>query len=596
MTEAFDIAVVGGGHAGCEAALAAARLGLRTALVTLRTDGIGELSCNPAMGGLAKGHLIRELDALGGEIGRATDACTLFRHTLNLSRGPAVQGTRAQVDRPRYRALMQATVAAQDNLTVVAARVRGLRVEDGRCAGLTLADGSEVPAAAVVLTTGTFLGAVCHRGEDTFLGGRIGETEFDDGTLSAQLRALGVRLMRLKTGTCPRLDRATIDYASLQIQHSDPNSAPFSDAAVRAPRESVNCWGLRSDDRAHQVVRDNLHRAPTYAGTLHGKGPRYCPSFEDKVARFPQRDSHQLWLEPEGVDTEQLYLGGMSTSLPAEVQRQILDVLPGMADARVLHWGYSVAYDAIDPIQLTNTLELHALPGLYLAGQINGTSGYEEAAAQGFCAAVNAACALRGEAPFVLGRNEAYIGVMIDDLTTRGVSEPYRMLTSRAEHRLELRECNAFLRLDERARALGLVAPERLARRAERAAWLTSTAADLRAKRLRGVSDWDLLSRPKSDVSALVPGCPEVAMDLTELVAEARYSGYIARERRRLGSQRDLDRTRIPSDFVFIDRPGLSNEAVERLRAVRPETLGQAARIEGMTPAAVQVLALSLGR
>ena len=591
-----QIIVIGGGHAGCEAALAAARSGASTVLVTLRASGIGELSCNPAMGGLAKGHLIRELDALGGEIGRMTDRTTLFRHTLNRSRGPAVRGTRAQVDRPLYRQLMQEVVAKQSGLEVVEGRVCGFLSEDGRCAGVELADGRELRSAAVILTTGTFLGAICHRGQEETPGGRHGETEVDDGSISAQLRGLGLRLQRLKTGTCPRIHRDSIDYSKLDIQFSESDTPAFSDAGDSGPDQEINCWGVRTNPNLHDVVRDNLHRASIYGGRLGAEGPRYCPSFEDKISRFGERDSHQLWLEPEGLESPQMYLGGMSTSLPRDVQEEMLKRLPGFEQAEVLVWGYAVAYDAIDPIQLDRQLMVRQLPGLYLAGQINGTSGYEEAAAQGFWAAINAWRTINNEPEFVLARDQAYMGVLIDDLTTRGCREPYRMLTSRAEYRLELRESNAWLRLANEARELGLVSAERLAARDRRLERIEAARASLHAKRHQGVSAWDRLLRPQEDAETILDeaGVNLAGSDRSELVASGRYAGYIARERRRLAAQRDLDRVRIPTGFDYAGRPSLSNEAVERLEAVRPETLGQAARISGVTPAAVQVIALSL--
>ena len=591
-----QIIVIGGGHAGCEAALAAARSGARTVLVTLRASGIGELSCNPAMGGLAKGHLIRELDALGGEIGRMTDRTTLFRHTLNRSRGPAVRGARAQVDRPLYRTLMQEVVLNQDRLEVIEGRVCGFLTDNGRCVGVELADGQRLTSEAVILTTGTFLGAICHRGDVETPGGRHGETEVDDGSISAQLRQLGLRLQRLKTGTCPRIHRDSIDYSQLDPQYNESDTPPFSDAGVQGPSKTINCWGVRTNPKLHDVVRENLHRAPMYSGSIEAEGPRYCPSFEDKIARFGQRDSHQLWLEPEGLESPQMYLGGLSTSLPQNVQAEMLKRLPGFERAEVLVWGYAVAYDAVDPIQLDRHLMVRQLPGLYLAGQINGTSGYEEAAAQGLGGAENAWRRMNDEPEFVLARDQAYMGVLIDDLTTRGCREPYRMLTSRAEYRLELRESNAWLRLLEPAAELGLVSDQRLEARRLRAQRLEQARDRLKSHRHQGVSAWDRLLRPQEDADALLDELDIglAGSDRGELIASGRYAGYIARERRRLAAQRDLDRVRIPQNFDYSGRPSLSNEAIERLQAVRPETLGQAARISGVTPAAVQVIALSL--
>tara|TARA_Y100001934_G_scaffold272825_1_gene361810 strand:- start:106 stop:1908 length:1803 start_codon:yes stop_codon:yes gene_type:complete len=599
LSRSFDLAVVGGGHAGCEAALVAARSGLNTALVTLRVDGIGELSCNPAMGGLAKGHLVREIDALGGQIGLASDRATLFRHTLNLSRGAAVRGTRAQVDRFFYRDEMGELLQKTPHLRLIAGRVDRLLQASGRCVGLELGDGSQIHARAVVLTTGTFLGAVCHRGDWQQAGGRIDETEVDQGTITAQLQALGLRTLRLKTGTCPRLDRDSIDFDQLKIQRSDPAMSGFSDhPEAKSQRPMQPCWAAASNPRVHDVVRQNLHRSPIRRDGFDALGPRYCPSFEDKVERFSHRDSHQLFLEPEGIESRQLYVGGMSTSMPAEVQQAMLQAIPGLEAVRVLQWGYCVAYDAVDPVQLEPSLEVTALPGLYLAGQLNGTSGYEEAAAQGFWAGINALRSLRDEPPFLLRRDQAYMAVLMDDLTTRGVTEPYRMLTSRAEYRLELRESSAFLRLHEEAKAIGVVSQERLEQREGRREAIDQARSQLESSRSGGRSGWQHLSRPHSDLEAIAQAhevtLPADGMDREEIQAQARYAGYIERERRRLRRYADLDRIMIPVGFDFSARPGLSTEAAELLQRVQPRSLGQASRIPGMTPAATHLLAMSL--
>lgn len=594
-----ELAVVGGGHAGCEAALAAARSGIDTVLVTLRASGIGELSCNPAMGGLAKGHLIYELDALGGQIGITSDRSTLFSHRLNLSRGPAVRGTRAQVDRFYYRSQMRATIEATAKLRVVEARVDHLLEAGGRCRGLALGDGAEIRAAAVVLTTGTFLGAVCHRGEWSQPGGRLDEPDVDKGSITAQLQALGLRTLRLKTGTCPRLDRRSIDFDQLKIQRSDPAIGGFSDdPQAQAQLPAQVCWSAASNEEVHEIVRSQMHRSPIRRSGFDALGPRYCPSFEDKVERFAHRDSHQLFLEPEGTESPQIYLGGMSTSMPAEVQEQMLKAIPGLQQVKVMQWGYCVAYDAVDPLQLEPSLEVTALPGLFLAGQLNGTSGYEEAAAQGFWAGINAVRQLRREPAFQLRRDQAYMAVLMDDLTTRGVTEPYRMLTSRAEYRLELRESSAFSRLHEAATSLGLVSQQRLDQRIQRMERIDQARGALEGHRIEGTTGWEALRRPHSDLMALAQrydvDVPDSAMDRQELQAQARYQGYIERERRRLQRYADLDRIRIPHGFDFTSRSGLSTEAVELLRRVQPRSLGQASRIPGMTPAATHLLAMSL--
>ena len=614
----FEVLVVGGGHAGIEAAHAAARMGRRTALLTGSLDAIGRMSCNPAIGGLAKGQLVREVDALGGLMGSLADAAGIQFRILNRSRGPAVWGPRAQCDRALYAKLARRRLEAAGNLTLLEGMAEELTTDEGRVTGAMTADGRRIAADAVVVTTGTFLNGLMHTGRRKTSGGRVGEAAAEG--LSGSLARLGLALGRFKTGTPPRVHRDSVDYDACRPQPGDDPPVPFSFRTRALPQSQALCWLTATNPRVHELIRAHLHESPMYSGQIHGTGPRYCPSVEDKVVKFADKSEHTIFLEPDGFDSEEIYINGLSTSLPEEVQRAILAEIPGLTRARMIRPGYAVEYDFVFPQQLAGTLEALEVPRLFLGGQINGTSGYEEAAAQGLLAGINAALSVRGESPFVLERSEAYAAVMVDDLTQKGVEEPYRLFTSRAEYRLLLGVDTVLARLLPHGRRLGLIdeaefdeamrGEEQLRRGEEALRRRVFNPSVENRELLRGklgiefeipISAFKLLQRNDLSAIGLAAVAPEAfeglsAEQVSYLESRVRYEGYIRREMERLERLRPFESRAIPDGLAYETIPGLSREVVEKCARKRPRTVGEASRIPGVTPAAVAIISAHVAR
>ncbi len=597
-TNEFDCVVIGGGHAGVEAAHAAAKIGAKTCLITISKDTIAKMSCNPAIGGLAKGQIAREVDALGGLMGLAIDATGIQFRLLNRSKGPAVQAPRAQADKYKYKDYIRTQLEQATNLTIVEAIATHIITEKNNVRAVRCRDGRIYNAPTVILTTGTFLRGLMHIGTEQLAGGRLGEPAAYE--LSESLQQIGLELGRLKTGTPARLEAATVDLDKLDVQLGDERPVPFSFMRERITRPQIPCWITYTNEKIHKLIRDNLHRAPLYSGQITSTGPRYCPSIETKVMRFADKKRHQVFLEPEDEEESTIYCNGISTSLPKDVQEQMLKLLGGTENARIIHYGYAIEYDYCPPIQLKTNLEARNISGLFLAGQINGTSGYEEAAGQGIVAGINAAGKLQGKEPIVLGRDQAYIGVMIDDLLTKGLDEPYRMFTSRAEYRLALRADNADRRLTQIGKSAGLVDEKRWTKFQNKLENINKLKSYLKKNRSGGISLWDQLRQPRNTLAEMLAENLDVKnMNLAghvfqAVIIDAKYEGYLAKQERLVTGFRALENKKIPADLDYNSIAHLRAEAKEKLSAFRPSTFGQASRISGITPADITVIQIHL--